>query len=61
MFKKIGARVEIKHTTIKHNSDLIIKLRAELENGKHSHESCTHNVKSTLIEVDSTKKKSPNL
>lgn len=55
LYKESAGRIDIRLKHIKKQTDLIIKLRNELNQGHSTHESCTHTVKSTLVEVDTTK------
>ena len=55
MYKDSAGRIDKRNKHIKKQTDLIIKLNAELKKSNGTHESCTHTVKSTLIEVDTTK------
>ena len=54
MFNKISERVVIKHKSITHQNVKITELRAKLAGHKKSVATCTHTVKSTLVEVDTT-------
>tara|TARA_B110000285_G_scaffold72743_1_gene83759 strand:+ start:226 stop:423 length:198 start_codon:yes stop_codon:yes gene_type:complete len=47
MSKDTTARIDKRNKSIKHQTDLIIKLRAELKKSHGTHETCTHTVKST--------------
>ena len=56
MYKDSAGRIDKRNKNIKKQTDLIIKLRAELKKSNGTHETCTHNVKSTQIEIISTHK-----
>jgi hypothetical protein len=47
MYKDSAGRIDKRNKNIKKQTDLIIKLRAELLKGNKAHASCTHTVKST--------------